>query len=107
VAEPARAFVSEPTDGEAASSSGGSRSGGWAAGVAPEARPAATLARESAQARSEFHRAASTGRGGATPRPQGRAAALQAFFVANTGRGLMPGGENSGVLSPNLKTEES
>ena len=42
-----------------------------------------------------------------SPKPQGRAAALQAFFVANAGRGLLPAGETSGVLSPNLRNEES
>ena len=34
-------------------------------------------------------------------------AALQAFFIANAGRGLLPSSETSGVLSPNLKTEET
>lgn len=36
-----------------------------------------------------------------------RSAALQAFFVANAGRGLLPSGESSGVLSPTLKSEET
>lgn len=39
--------------------------------------------------------------------PSGRSAALQAFFVANTGRGLMPAGETSGALSPRIRPEES
>ncbi|KAK0351460.1 hypothetical protein LTR94_024884, partial [Friedmanniomyces endolithicus] len=39
--------------------------------------------------------------------PNGRSGALQAFFLANTGRGLMPSGETSGTLSPGLKTEET
>jgi type IV secretion system protein TrbL len=49
-------------------------------------------------------------RGSGSARPPGapgRSAALQAFFVANAGRGLLPSGEASGVLSPNLKNEES
>ena len=69
------------------------------------ARKPETIAREAEAARKEFHRAA----GGDAPargRPHGRSAALQAFFVANAGRGLMPSGETSGVLSPSLKTEE-
>lgn len=67
------------------------------------------IADEAAAARADFHRAAA-GSGAGPPAgraPVGRSAALQAFFVANAGRGLMPGGETSGVLSPNLKTEES
>ena len=39
--------------------------------------------------------------------PSGRSAALQAFFVANSGRGLMPAGETSGALSPRIRPEES
>jgi type IV secretion system protein TrbL len=35
-----------------------------------------------------------------------RSAALQAFFVANAGRSLLPGGETSGSISPQLKPEE-
>ncbi|MFN3559234.1 MAG: twin-arginine translocation signal domain-containing protein, partial [Brevundimonas sp.] len=77
---------------------------------APEdaGRPAAVLDREAERARRDFHRAAAAGAGsGATPRPpKTRSAALQAFFVANAGRGLLPAGESSGGLSPRLKTEE-
>ena len=29
------------------------------------------------------------------------------LFIANAGRGLLPSSETSGVLSPNLKTEET
>lgn len=77
------------------------------AGAAP-GRPAATIDREADAARRDFHRAvAGEGATGASgPRPAGRSAALQAFFVANAGRGLLPAVESSGVLSPNLKTEE-
>ncbi len=86
---------------EATHTSGGEATSGAAAG-----RSAGTIAAEAHAARSDFHRAAS--RPAATGgKPQGRSAALQAFFVANAGRGLLPSGETSGVLSPNLKTEES
>lgn len=40
------------------------------------------------------------------PNAARRSAALQTFFVANAGRGLMPAGETSGALSPSLKNEE-
>lgn len=36
----------------------------------------------------------------------GRSAALQAFVLANSGRGLMPAGENSGALKPTVKPED-
>lgn len=100
-------------------SAGGSEPAGspWSATSASSAeasfssggvRPAGKVAAEAESARREFHRAASGSGGGAgRASPVGRSAALQAFFVANAGRGLMPGGETSGVLSPNLKTEES
>ncbi|QYF88214.1 P-type conjugative transfer protein TrbL [Brevundimonas sp. PAMC22021] len=39
-------------------------------------------------------------------RPSGRSAALQAFFVANAGRGLMPAGESSGALKPTVTSED-
>ena len=74
----------------------------------PNARSQTVRAAETAAARSDFHRAAAGGdprRTGSSA--SGRSRALQAFFVANSGRGLMPSGETSGVLSPNLKTEET
>ena len=40
------------------------------------------------------------------PPPAGRSAALQAFFIANSGRGLMPAGESSGALMPTVKPED-
>ncbi len=70
-------------------------------------RSPGTIAGEAQAARADFHRAASRPATDAGGGPRGRSAALQAFFVANTGRGLLPSGETSGVLSPNLKTEES
>ncbi|WP_292045746.1 MULTISPECIES: P-type conjugative transfer protein TrbL [unclassified Brevundimonas] len=39
-------------------------------------------------------------------RAAGRSAALQAFFIANAGRGLMPAGENSGALKPAVGSED-
>jgi type IV secretion system protein TrbL len=36
-----------------------------------------------------------------------RNSALQAFFVANAGRSLLPGHEASGALTPPLKDEEA
>lgn len=75
----------------------------------PYARSQTVRAAEAAAARNDFHRA--VGGSGDPRRPgssaSGRSRALQAFFVANAGRGLMPSGETSGVLSPNLKTEET
>lgn len=74
-------------------------------GPGPGRKPE-TIAREAEAARRDFHRAAAGGDVPARGRAPGRSAALQAFFVANAGRGLMPSGETSGVLSPSLKTEE-
>lgn len=73
------------------------------------ARSPGVVAREAEAARARFHQAAAaaaTGDSAGGSRPSSRSAALQAFFVANAGRGLMPSGENSGVLTPSLKTEE-
>lgn len=109
VAEPA--FAWSPQTTETSGAEGGSGEGaasGGAAEASAGGRPAATIAREAGAARSDFHRAASQpARIGAGGKPPGRSQALQAFFLANTGRGLLPAGETSGVLSPNLKTEES
>ena len=76
-------------------------------GAAAPGRPAGKIAAEAQTARADFHRAAAGSAGSGGARPPARAQALQAFFVANAGRGLMPAGETSGVLSPNLRTEES
>ena len=90
------------TEAEAAAPSGGAESRGDATGRSP-----GKIAAEAQAARADFHRAAARPATAAGASPRGRSAALQAFFVANTGRGLLPAGETSGVLSPNLKTEES
>lgn len=93
--------------GKAAGRSG-PESHGDETGAAPnsEGSMAARRARETEAARKDFHRAVQGG-GSRSPRGQGgRSRALQAFFVANAGRGLAPSSETSGVLSPNLRTEE-
>jgi type IV secretion system protein TrbL len=109
VSEPAVAWQPRPASGSASSDASGSGAAAndGAGDAARPGRPAEKIAAEARAAKSEFHRAAagSTASGGS--RPPARAQALQAFFVANAGRGLMPAGETSGVLSPNLRTEES
>lgn len=76
----------------------------------PEAPPASgrdpqRIARETEAARRDFHRAAGAADAPASQR-QRRSAALQTFFLANAGRGLLPAGETSGTISPQLKAEE-
>ena len=107
VAEPARAWSQHPGAAEAESGSERAGPGAGAHGGAA-GRPAAVRDAEARAARSDFHRAVSASvPASSRSRPPGRAAALQAFFVANAGRTLMPAGESSGVLSPNLRTEET
>lgn len=77
-------------------------------GPGGRARSPDAIARETEDARRAFHRAV---RADATPAAasaarQRRSAALQTFFVANAGRSLLPAGETSGALSPQLKSEE-
>lgn len=64
--------------------------------------------RETEAARRDFHRAAEAERprGRGAPRA-GRHGAMQAFLLANTGRGLLPGNETSGAVTPPLKDEEA
>lgn len=70
-------------------------------------QPSPQNARETEAARRDFHRALSDPGDAAAPRSRSsRNAALQAFFVANAGRGLLPGNETSGALAPQLKDEE-
>jgi len=109
VSEPAVAWQPRQTSGSPsgeASGSGGAANDG-AGAVARPGRPAEKIAAEAQAARSDFHRAASGSTSSGGSRPPARPQALQAIFVANAGRGLMPAGETSGVLSPNLRTEES
>ena len=109
VSEPAVAWQPRQATGSAsseASEPAGAANDG-AGGEARPGRPAEKIAAEAQAARSDFHRAAARSAASGGSRPPARAQALQAFFVANAGRGLMPAGETSGVLSPNLRTEES
>lgn len=113
VAEPAAAFRPKTSPDKApaktppASSAGSAPAGGKASSGTAPGRSPETIAAETEGARRDFHRAAAGSSGaGSARRPPGRSAALQAFFVANAGRGLLPAGETSGVLSPKLKTEE-
>lgn len=90
--------------GPAAGSGGTLPPDRWAAGSGP-AQSSEVIAAETRAARAAFHRAAAGTAPGSGP-PRGRSAALQAFFVANAGRGLLPSGETSGSLSPSLRPEE-
>lgn len=71
-------------------------------------RPTEQINMEARRAETGFKAAAA---GAAQPRrfapSTRRSAALQSFFVANAGRSLLPGGETSGSVSPQLKSEES
>lgn len=81
---------------------------GPAAGGPETATEPPHTARETEAARRDFSAALKAER---RPPPQasrsGRQAALQAFFVANAGRGLLPGNETSGALAPQLRDEET
>ena len=110
VNEPAAAWrqQAEPTGGGAGEPA--AEATPWSGAEGPSGgggRSPGPIAAEARTARADFHRAASRPATAAGSNPQGRSAALQAFFVANAGRGLLPSGETSGVVSPNLKTEES
>jgi type IV secretion system protein TrbL len=66
------------------------------------------IAREAGDARKAFHRALADEaqqRPAATAR-QRRSAAVQTFFLANTGRSFLPASESVGTLAPQLKPEE-
>ncbi len=109
VAEPTAAWAPEASGADCAAASGApgaASSGGADAGAGDRAPGRPAIGREAEAARKAFHRAAAASPGG-PPKPAGRAAALPALFVANAGRGLLPAGETSGVLSPHLKPEES
>jgi type IV secretion system protein TrbL len=99
-AEPAAGAGREGADPAAANAQGPSD--------AP-ARDAEQVQCEAGDARRAFHRAVADeaqGRPAATAR-QRRSAALQTFFLANTGRSFLPASESTGVLAPQLKPEES
>jgi len=71
-------------------------------------RPTEQVNAEARRAEADFKTAAA---GASQPRrfnpSTRRSAALQSFFVANAGRSLLPGGETSGSVSPQLKSEET
>ncbi|MFN4041541.1 MAG: P-type conjugative transfer protein TrbL, partial [Brevundimonas sp.] len=97
---------SGPGPGASGRTAGAPGAGGVASGGS---RPAAQIAREGEAARRDFHRAAAESPGddgGRGLRRAGRSGALQAFFIANSGRSLMPASEASGALSPRLKAED-
>jgi type IV secretion system protein TrbL len=78
------------------------------AGSASSRRDPERIAREAGDARRAFHRAVAAE---AQARPadtvrQRRSAALQTFFLANTGRSFLPASESVGALAPQLKPEE-
>jgi type IV secretion system protein TrbL len=74
----------------------------------PGPAPSPRIANENEAARRVFHRALEAER---RPQPpparSGRNAAMQAFFVANAGRALLPGNETSGALAPQIRDEEA
>lgn len=73
----------------------------------PDAQPEdPAIARETSAAARAFHAAVRTPPSSPS-RVQRRGSALQAFFIANAGRGLFPGNETSGALSPHLRDEET
>ncbi len=72
----------------------------------PKTRDAGQIASEAEAAKRDFHRAAQAGPPSSAAARQRRSAALQTFFVANAGRSLLPAGETSGAVSPQLKPEE-
>ncbi len=78
--------------------------GSPAAGAAGAADPA--IARETMAAERAFQAAVRARPPATVSRAQRRGSALQAFFIANAGRGLLPGNETSGALSPHLRDEE-
>ncbi|MFN3511860.1 MAG: P-type conjugative transfer protein TrbL [Phenylobacterium sp.] len=114
VAEPASAWRGEGASGGGSSGhDGGPRDAARpaaadAASRSAPGRPADTIAGEREAARAAFHRAAQADAAPATPQAgEGRrSAAVRAFFAANAGRSLLPAGESSGAIAPQLKTEE-
>ncbi|WP_421936124.1 P-type conjugative transfer protein TrbL [Phenylobacterium sp.] len=74
---------------------------------APKPAAGSRNAAETEEARRDFHRAVANEDRAASPARSRRGAALQAFFVANAGRALLPGNETSGSLAPELRDEET
>ncbi len=101
VSEPAQAWVG-PAAPESAARGVAASSGE----AGPKSRDAGQIASEAEASRRDFHRAAQAGPQSSPAARQRRSAALQTFFVANAGRSLLPAGETSGAVSPQLKPEE-
>ena len=91
---PSRPPSSGASPSDPASQPAGPRSGARIPGERPDAGKEAP----------PIHSEAPRDRSG--PAPTGRSAALQAFFIANSGRGLMPSAEGSGALMPTVKPED-
>lgn len=94
VAEPAAAWRADPPPPAAQPAAGRS------------ARNAEQINAEARKAEADFRSAAGKTEPARATAAARRSAALQTFFVANAGRSLLPAGETSGAVSPQLKSEE-
>lgn len=119
---------SRPSDGSGGASgarplapSGGPSPAGGGASPAPARTPPADVGRPQGASPATEGSSVETASGGSrtrsasgaedagvpfASRSPGRSAALQAFLIANSGRGLMPAGESSGALQPTVKPED-
>jgi type IV secretion system protein TrbL len=109
VREPAQAWAgpssAEPSSAPSAASAGAADTDGRSNS---NTRDPQQIEGEAGDARRAFHRAVSAeaqAPAAATAR-QRRSAALQTFFLANTGRSFLPASETTGALAPQLKPEE-
>ncbi len=103
--ETSRPAVAPDGEGVASIANPSASAGATTTRSAPAAaRSPEAITGEARQAQADFTAAARGGR--ASPPSTRRSAALQAYFVANAGRSLLPGSETSGTLSPQLKPEE-
>ena len=94
MAEPAAAWRADPPAPAAQPAAGGGP------------RNAERIDAEARKAEADFRSAAGKTEPGRSTAAARRSAALQTFFVANAGRSLLPAGETSGAVSPQLKSEE-
>ena len=96
--------------GSSPAGSGPSRSTSTSSADEPPGRSAAApaLGKSAPDAESRARPSLSEERtlGAGSGRAAGRSAALQAFFIANSARALMPAGENSGALKPTVRPED-
>lgn len=99
-----------PASASSVAGSGPSRSTSASPAEESADRPASgpSLGRPAADAESRDRPSLSEERpqGAGNGRTAGRSAALQAFFIANSARALMPAGENSGALKPTVRPED-